>query len=68
MIFLLINFLSKLAMVVLVFVAIFAFLFVPVFNLKWCALYVFVFALAFYIKRWSYDNIPHYYKDPLDDD
>lgn len=63
-----INFFSKLVMAVLFVFAILAFLFIPVFNLKSCALYVFVFALAFYINRWSYDNIPHYYKDPLDDD
>ena len=65
---LLINWLSKLVMGDLVCFAIFAFFFFPVFQLKWCALYVFVFALAFYIRRWSWDNVPRYYKDPWTDD
>lgn len=65
---LLLNRLSKMVMGGLVFFGIFAFFFFPVFEKKWCALYVFVFALAFYIKQWSWDKVPRYYKDPWEDD
>jgi len=62
-----INILAKITMMILVCAAILAFIFLPVFRLKWCALYVFVFAIAFGLERWSYNNFPYYEKAPLDD-
>lgn len=61
------NLLAKVAMFGLVCFAIFAFIFIPVFSLKWCALYVFAFVLAFCLERWYYNNLPYYEKDPWDD-
>ena len=54
-------------MIALICFAIYAFIFIPVFSLKWCALYVFSFVLVFCLERWSYNNFPYYEKDPLND-
>ena len=62
-----INLLAKFSMAVLVFFAIYAFIFIPVFSLKWCALYVFAFVLAFCLERWSYNNYSYYEKDSWND-
>ena len=54
-------------MIALICFAIYAFIFIPVFSLKWCALYVFSFVLVFCLERWSYNNFPYYDKDPWND-
>ena len=66
------NILAKVTMTGMICFAIYAFMFIPVFSLKWCALYVFSslylsFVLVFCLERWSYNNFPYYEKDPLND-
>ena len=57
------NILAKVTMTGMICFAIYAFIFIPVFSLKWCALFVLVFCL----ERWSYNNFPYYDKDPWND-
>lgn len=61
------NILAKVTMTGMICFAIYAFIFIPVFSLKWCALYVFSFVLVFCLERWSYNNFPYYDKDPWND-
>ena len=61
------NILARVSMIALICFAIYAFILIPVFSLKWCALYVFSFVLVFCLERWSYNNFPYYEKDPLND-
>ena len=61
------NILARVSMIALICFAIYAFIFIPVFSLKWCALYVFSLVLVFCLERWSYNNFPYYDKDPWND-
>ena len=61
------NILAKVTMTAMICFAIYAFIFIPVFSLKWCALYVFSFVLVFCLERWSYNNFHYYDKDPWND-
>lgn len=61
--FIIIHFLSKLAITCLFIFGVYAFFFIETFTLKGCALYAFVIETCVYLKYWSYDNLPRYMKD-----